>query len=154
MSNKNPPLRTAFGPSPDCSSTTPNQTMRKHHQLTWPRVIARRGTEPSMTKQEFMDECDINSIMSRYQRTGAINHYAKWSPSYGEFSPCDYQEAQNLVLRAQKMFAELPSSIRNLTQSPEGFLAFIQNPDNGPKLVELGLVPSPPQAEQPPPAAT
>lgn len=147
--SKVPPLRTAFGPSP-CS--TPNHTVRNHYNLSWKRVQTPIGSEPSQTKQEFKDETDINKIMARYQRTGAIDHYAKWAPTYGEFSACDLQEAENLVIRARQMFADLPSSIRNLTESPEGFLNFVQDPANAPKLVELGLVAAPPVAVKPPDA--
>lgn len=141
-----------FGPSPSRTPCTPNHTVRNHYNLSWKRVQTPIGSEPSMTKQEFKDETDINQIMHRYQRTGAIDHYAKWSPSYGEFSACDFQESLNLVNRARQMFADLPSSIRNLTESPEGFLNFVQDPANAPKLVELGLVPSPPAAVKPPDA--
>lgn len=147
--NPTPPLRTAFGPSPSCS--TPNET-RHHYHLSWKRTRTPIGSEGSMTKQEFKDECDINGIMARYQRTGAISHFAKWAPTYGEFSPCDLQSAQNTVIRANQMFAELPSSIRDLTHTPEGFLAFVQDPANAAKLVELGLVPAPPVIERPPEA--
>lgn len=150
MTTKTPPLRTAFGPSP--TPCTPNQTVRAHYNVTWKRTYQPLGSEPSMTKQEFKDETDINKIMARYQRTGAIDHFAKWSPSYGEFSACDLQTAQNIVIRARQMFADLPSSIRNLTESPEGFLKFVQDPQNAPKLVELGLVPAPPAAIKPPDA--
>lgn len=147
--SKSPPLRTAFGPSP-CS--TPDHTVRKHYNLTWKRVQTPIGSEPSMTKQEFKDETDINQIMQRYQRTGAIDHFAKWSPSYGEFTACDLQEAQNLVITARQMFADLPSSIRNLVETPEGFLNLVQDPANKAKLIELGLVPAEPAAVRPPDA--
>lgn len=137
-----------FGPSPDGDPGL----IRKHHQLTWKRTYQAIGSEPSMTKQEFKDECDINQILQRYQRTGAITHYAQYAPKYGDYSPCDYQEALSLVKNAQEMFAALPSSIRAITHTPDGFLAFIQDPANKPRLVELGLVASEAPAVKPPPA--
>ena len=49
-----------------------------------PRVYTNQSDMPSMTKQSFKDECDINKIMAKFQKTGAIEHYAKHAPSYGD----------------------------------------------------------------------
>lgn len=95
---------------------------------------------PSLTKQEFLETCDINHIMAKYQHTGAIDHYAKYAPEYRDTTPCDYQESLNLVKRAQKLFDDLPANIKRETQTPEGFLAFVQNPANKQRMQELGLV--------------
>lgn len=105
------------------------------------RVPHYHSTQPSRTRQEFKDECDINRIMANYQITGAINHFSKYSSSYGDFSACDFQEAQNLVIRARKMFDELPNNVKAHVSTPEGFLAFVQNPANAEKMAELGLRP-------------
>lgn len=113
------------------------------------RIIQEVGG-PSLTKQEFKDDCDINRIMDKYIRTGAIDHFSKYSPMYGEFSPCDYQESLNLVNRANKMFAELPASIRQLTETPDGFLSFVQDPKNKDKMAELGLIKQPNLVAPPP----
>lgn len=95
---------------------------------------------PTLTQQQFADTCDINKIMRKYQRTGAITHFAKYAPEYKDTTACDFQEALNLVNRARKMFDDLPSSIRAEVQTPEGFLAFVQNPANKTRMQELGLV--------------
>lgn len=142
-----------FGPSPSTpkpSSAVPGSTAsspapcgpRESFACSTRRRVIHPTSGPSLTKQEFRQDSDINRIMSRYQKTGAINHYATYAPQYGEFSSCDFHQAQNLVNNARKMFADLPSSIRQLTQTPEGFLDFVQNPANADKLVELGLVPA------------
>lgn len=110
------------------------------------------GDEPSMTKQEFKDDSDINSILAKFQRTGAMSHFAKYAPNYGDFSACDYQTAQNLLIRAQKMFDDLPSSVRSLVSTPAGFLDFVQDPANASKMQELGLLPSAPPITPAPPS--
>lgn len=138
-----------FGPSPSPCSTTPNPR-RNYYHLSWPRVIQPVGLEPSATKQEFKDQCDINSILRRYQRTGALDHYAKFSPEYGEFNACDLQTAQNMLIRARSLFDALPSSIRDLTKTPEGFFNFVNDPKNSSRLVELGLVKGPDVVPAPP----
>lgn len=166
MSKNNP-----FGPSPSSpnpSSAAPGSaatskpciTPRESFAACYRRRVIHHTSGPSLTKQEFRQDSDINRIMSRYQKTGAINHYATYSPQYGDYTSCDFQQAQNLVNSARKMFADLPSSIRQLTQTPEGFLDFVQDPANAGKLVELGLVPADappiaaPPVSNPPPAAT
>lgn len=112
------------------------------------------ANEPSMTKQEFADDCDINKILSKFQITGALNHFAKWAPSYGDFSACDFQEAQNLLIRARQMFDELPSSIRNMVATPQGFLDFVNDPANADKMLQLGLREAPPTFTVPPPSGS
>lgn len=93
----------------------------------------------SVTQQEFKDDCDINHILQRYQRTGAINHFNLHSPHYSDNTSCDLQTAYNIIKNAEKLYADLPSSIRELTKSPEGFLDFVQDPANAEKMRELGL---------------
>ena len=39
-------------------------------------------SKPSLTKQSFTKECDINNIMKKYQKTGAIDHVNKHEASY------------------------------------------------------------------------
>jgi len=137
--------------SPRKTVPCPPET-RRHLGRTWQRVITPLGTEPSMTKQEFKNETDINQILKRYQRTGALTHYSKYAPQYGDFTSTDLQQAQNLLITARQMFAELPSSIRSLTQTPEGFLDFVQDPANAAKMAELGLIESPTPVIPPPPS--
>lgn len=97
-------------------------------------------TGDSLTRQEHMRECDINEIMKRYQRTGALTHFATYAPEYGDFNACDYQESLNLITRANQMFADLPSSIRAEVGTVQGFLTFVQDPKNKPRMEQLGLI--------------
>ncbi|WNK13826.1 MAG: internal scaffolding protein [Microvirus sp.] len=126
-------MKTTASPCPPTTTTpsTPNLRVRR-----LPQPI---GSEPSATKQEFKDDCDINSILKKFQRTGAISHYSKYQAHYGDFSPCDYQTAQNLILNANQMYADLPSKIRDEFTSPDLFLAFVQDPNNIERMRELGL---------------
>lgn len=65
----------------------------------------------SLTRQEHASECDINSIMERYERTGEL----PGAKTTGQFTYCpsmDYQECLALVQSAQSMFDELPSRLR------------------------------------------
>lgn len=97
-------------------------------------------SEGNQTKQAFKDECDINQIMARYQKTGAMDHFATHQATYGDIPAVDFQEAMNLVTSTNQMFNELPSSIRSaVNNDPAQFLAFVQDPENAETLREWGL---------------
>lgn len=131
----------------DCPPNT-----RTHLGRTWQRTYQPIGAEPSRTAQEFKEECDINRIMRRYQHTGALTHFAKYAPIYGEISSCDLQEAENLLIRARQLFADLPSSLRDRFHTPEAFLDFVQDANNRDEMIALGLTESPEPVVPPPPS--
>ncbi|AXL15302.1 internal scaffolding protein [Microviridae sp.] len=94
----------------------------------------------SMTKQSFRDECDINKIMAKFQRTGAIDHFAKHAPQYGDATAIELQDALNVVANANTMFEELPATIRKKFENdPQQFLDFVQDEGNAAEMIELGL---------------
>lgn len=104
-----------------------------------PRVTLECKDE-SLTKQSFTESCDINNIMAKYQKTGVIDHVNEYGERYGEATAVDFHSAMNVVTRAQEMFNDLPSSIRNkFANDPAQFLEFVQNPANSDELVKLGL---------------
>lgn len=117
--------------------------VRDYHGRRWNRRFHFDDGSPSLTRQEFADDCDINRILAQFQKTGAMSHFAKYGPMYGDFSALDYQSAQNLIIRARQMFDDLPSAIRNLVATPAGFLDWVQDPKNAQTLVEMGLARSP-----------
>lgn len=91
-------------------------------------------------KQSFKDECDINLILKKFQKSGAISHYASNSMSYGDATQIQLQDALNVVANAETMFEELPSSIRKkFNNDPGQFLAFVQDEKNLEEMRELGL---------------
>lgn len=96
---------------------------------------------PPTTKQHFKDECDINNILARYEKTGQLPSLIKENPKYGDFSsPLQYQDSLNLVLHAQTQFEALGSRVRErFSNDPQKFLAFMQDPNNIDEMVQLGL---------------
>lgn len=98
-------------------------------------------TEPTITKQSFKDECDINHILRRYQKNGQLPDLIKENPRFGDFSsPHDYQESMNIVAFANEQFAALPAKTRErFNNNPELFLEFVDNPQNNAELIKLGL---------------
>jgi len=114
----------------------------------------------SKTKQSMKDECDINMIMARYMKTGAIDHVNRHGAQYGFASSSDFAESMRLVADAQTMFDDLPSDIRTKFQNDPGqFLDFVQDDANASEMAEMGLTQAPTQetatpvpvaSEQPP----
>ncbi len=91
-------------------------------------------------QQQFKEDCDVNIIMQRFQKTGAIDHVSKHQPEYGFASPTDYHESMNIVTSAQSMFNDLPSKLRNeFHNNPQALLEFVQDPKNADRAAELGL---------------
>ncbi len=106
-----------------------------------------------MTKQSFADECDINKIMAKYQKSGAITHFSRHAARYGFADGVTFHEAMNVVLEGDRMFADLPSSLRHRFDTPGAFLDFVQDEANAEEMVELGLrdpkpAPKPPEARE------
>lgn len=97
-------------------------------------------TGPSMTAQEFKKECDINNIMKKYSKTGAISHLAKHGANYGIANSVSFHDAMNLVSTATSMFEELPANIKDkFRHDPGAFFDFVNDPNNLDEARELGL---------------
>ena len=119
----------------------------KNHFSPSERVRSPKGTKPA--KQEFKDDADINVIMRKFQKTGAINHVAKYQGEYGMATPVSLHQAMNLVAKAQSMFEDLPSSVRNeFGNDPRQFLEFVQDPQNAARAAELNIALAPEAAEK------
>ena len=106
--------------------------------------------EPTLTQQQFKEECDINNIMARYQNTGEFTHLTRKQGVYGDFSEIkDYQTMLQTVLEADAAFASLPAKMRLRFQNdPAQLLEFIQDPKNTEEAISLGLMEPKPQPAQ------
>lgn len=109
--------------------------MKQHKRVT------KKFTQKSLTKQSEKDECNINKIMAKYEKTGLVNHVMSQEAVYGDFSQVtDYQDALNKINAAQALFDALPAQIRSKFENdPTLFLEFAQNPENADQLIEMGL---------------
>lgn len=96
----------------------------------------------TMTKQSFKDECDINNILKKYNRTQLLTHVNKIQGSYGDFSGVqDYQTSLNQVIHAQDAFNGLPSDLRKrFLNDPINFIEFVNDPSNYAEAAKLGLL--------------
>lgn len=99
---------------------------------------------PSKTRQEFAAECDINTIMKRFGKTGVITHYSARQPQYmdlGDGVP-DMMQAMNTFIVAEQAFMRLPAAVRKeFDNDPSAFVNFALEKENLPKMREWGLAP-------------
>ncbi len=95
----------------------------------------------SMAKQSFKAECDINTILKKYDKNGIITHLNKYNGQYGDVTEAvDYQTALNTVMAAEEAFMSLPAEIRTrFKNDPHEFLQFANEPTNGEEMVKMGL---------------
>lgn len=92
------------------------------------------------TKQAFKDQCDINKMLAKAQRVGSIAHLNKYpEATYGEFDgEFTLLEAHGRIAKAEGIFSELPSEIRNeFNNDALAFVKFAGDPQNNEKLRDL-----------------
>lgn len=107
---------------------------------------------PSLTRQEFADECDINNLMAQFEKTGIIpSNVNKSEPRYLDVSDVpDLPAALSMLNEATTAFMSLPAKVRReFDNDPLQFIAFAENPDNLEKMREWNLAPPAP-VEAPP----
>lgn len=102
------------------------------------------NNDPSMTKQSFKKESDINNIMSQYEKTGIMTNINTADPQYGFVPDFDFAEAIQLIETARESFLLVDSDIRKrFNNDPVQFTEFVTDPQNTEELRQLGLLPMP-----------
>lgn len=97
---------------------------------------------PSLTEQAHKDECDINVLMARYEKVGAVPRGADGQMFYGDFTNIgDFQSAQNAVIEAEHSFMQLPAKIRSrFDNDPQKLLQALADPSMRDDLTRLGVL--------------
>jgi len=122
------------------------------------RDAAQTNLEPSKTVQGPAHDADINNIAKAYGLNGRNMPIppAIFDPAnYADLSEVpSLQDALNLVHDANDQFARLPADLRAMfNHDPAQLWEFVQDPRNGPKAVELGLLAERPSIVAPDPLA-
>ncbi len=100
-------------------------------------LIPEKTYDDGRTKQCHRDECDIQKIMARFEKTGTISHLSKFEGVYADFSDFDFHEQSNKLAQGESIFASLPAEIRReFGQSPQEFFNYVNDPANLPDLVK------------------
>lgn len=109
--------------------------------------------DEDQTKQEFKEECDINTILKRFNITGQLPSDVRM-PTFGDFSQVrDFHDAVNAIAQANEAFDEMPAEIRaRFGNDPGAFVAFCSDTKNMEEARRLGLVPAAELKEAPKPA--
>ncbi|UDN67800.1 internal scaffolding protein [robinz microvirus RP_131] len=102
--------------------------------------------EPSLTRQEFLEECDINSLMKRYDMhvTGGPGNLLPQNPTYIDFTeiPDNLMDYMQRIDDATKSFMSLPAPIRReFDNSAYAFVDFASDPTNLDQMRSWGLAP-------------
>lgn len=96
---------------------------------------------PSMTKQSFAEECDINTIVRRFGLTGELPEGVR-APTFGDFQDVpDYHSAMNAIRQADEAFFEMPAELRARFGNDAGlFVEFCSDEKNRDEAERMGLV--------------
>lgn len=116
-----------------------------------PPKVKSGNSLPSLTLQQFRDECDINNLVERYNRTGTFYNALDCAgrlarmPQFGDFSDLgDFREQQQKILDIYDHFQTLPSKIRErFNNNPAFFVEFVGDEKNIEECVKLGLLERP-----------
>lgn len=115
----------------------------EHHHGVKPRLVCGK----SRTKQSFKADCDINTILKRFDKTGVLTHVNRRQPIYIDASEMhSYRDALNQVIQVESHFAELPSDIRaEFDNDPAVYLDWVvsSTPEEREALVYGTSAPSP-----------
>ncbi len=102
------------------------------------RKLEKKVYDDGRTKQAFKNQCDINTILKKAQKTGAISHLAKHEASYGDFTGFDFFEAQMKIAKATEIFDELPSEIRReFNNEPRQFFEYANKDESVGRMAQL-----------------
>lgn len=98
--------------------------------------------DPSLTKQSFKDETDINMIIKRAEQGATLGNVNSRVAMYGDFTDVpSYQESLDLVNRANGMFMSLDAFVRErFGNDPRKMVSFLQDGRNRDEAIRLGLV--------------
>lgn len=101
--------------------------------------------EPTMTEQCHKEACDINNILTKYNKVNGVDflkHSQGFYPGeYGDFSDVgDYRTALDRIRASEASFMSLPSKVRaRFNNDPGQFLDFALDTANRQEMVDLGL---------------
>lgn len=101
--------------------------------------------DASRTQQNMANDCDVNTIMKRFMKTGNLPVTNHQQGFYGDVSAVpDYTGSMEIVMKAHDAFMSLPSDVRKrFANDPANMIDFLQDKNNLDEAVRLGLVKKP-----------
>jgi len=106
---------------------------------------------PSMTKQSFRKECDIDTIVAKAKNEGFMPVTTSGEPFYGDVSNIgDYKQALETVMEAETLFGQFDASVRERFKNDPGeLLSFLSDANNKEEAYKLGLIVKPVEEKAP-----
>lgn len=107
---------------------------------------------PSLTRQEFAEECDINTLMAKYEKTGIVPaNMNTATPQFLDVSDIpDLRQSMDILNNATAAFMSLPAIVRrDFDNDAMRFVEFAQDPKNIEKMREWKLAPPAPTPDEP-----
>lgn len=103
--------------------------------------VQKKFKKPSMTRQEFSSDVNINTIMKKHAKGQMVDFLEKKNYQYADVSEVPtYQEALQVVKNAEETFMNLSAEVRDrFANDPTKFLAFIHDEKNDAEARKLGL---------------
>ena len=79
--------------------------------------------------------------MRKYEKTGLLEHVAKYGPEYANYVGApDFKQSMDYIANAHSLFNQVPAKIRDQFDNDAGkYLEFMTNEDNFEAIQELGL---------------
>lgn len=98
--------------------------------------------DPSLAKQSFKDECDINVLIERFGIGYQVPQAGIRQPVYADFTEAvDFRSAMDAVVRARESFDALSADVRaRFHHDPQEFVAFCGDVKNVDEMGKLGLL--------------
>lgn len=105
------------------------------------RRVVLVNKDPSKTDPSWAAETEANNVIAKYMKTGQFPQ-ANRVGSYADMTEIgDLHSAMEKVRAAQDAFMSLPSDLRlRFGNSPEAYLAFVQDKKNMDEALKLGLL--------------
>lgn len=126
--------------------SAPMRVIRSAYDGLRRRVALFCDPKRDRTQQSFKDECDINVLMKRFEKTGILPAGRDLPPQFGDVTSFDFVESMNQVAAVRGVFSQLDARTRaRFENDPAQMLDFLADPANGPEAVKLGLRPKAPQ---------
>lgn len=114
-----------------------DESYNKNKQVFWTDV----GEDENLVQQHMAAECDVNTIMKRYEQTGDLRHVTDVAGEFGDFyDVTDFKSGTERLMAIQSLFMEIPASIRDrFNNDPAKFVEYATNEKNIEELRSMGL---------------
>lgn len=105
--------------------------------------------DPSRTDQSFREECDINTLLRRFNL--GMDIPANWEGISGDFTEAlDFKSSLDAVRAAEDAFMSLPAEVRSRFQNNPGeLISWIEKEENRAEAERMGLLKKPTPAPEP-----